>query len=82
MENARCNVIYVDRAVSHDRFIQSTSGITGKDAEMWETAHIAENVGLLLDVFGEGLSARICLSRNCVLTACVQFTCAVQEAPV
>ncbi|KAK1751784.1 3',5'-cyclic-nucleotide phosphodiesterase regA [Echria macrotheca] len=53
MEHARCNVIYVDRAVSHDRHVRATPGTPGKEAGVWETAHLAENVGLLLDVFGE-----------------------------
>jgi hypothetical protein len=54
MENASCNVIYVDRAVSHDRYIRADISSTDKEAATWETPHIAENARLLLDVFGEG----------------------------
>ena len=57
MEHATCNVIYVDRAVSRDRYLRGTEPGAGDDARdrIWETSHIAENVELLLNVFGEGL---------------------------
>lgn len=54
MEHASCNVIYVDRAVSPDRYIRGSISSLDKEVAAWETPHIAENVGLLLDVFGEG----------------------------
>ncbi|KAK5654112.1 hypothetical protein OQA88_7543 [Cercophora sp. LCS_1] len=50
MEHAACHVIYVDRVVSHDRHIASSAA---GEIRTWEAPHIAENVGLLLDVFGE-----------------------------
>lgn len=55
MENASCNVIYVDRAITHDRFIRAGISSADRETTVWETPHIAENVKLLLDVFGEGL---------------------------
>ncbi|KAK4455951.1 3',5'-cyclic-nucleotide phosphodiesterase regA [Podospora aff. communis PSN243] len=65
MENASCNVIYVDRAVSHDRYIRADTSSADKEAATWETPHIAENVRLLLDVFGE---VHLCSTGGACLT--------------
>ncbi|KAK0674278.1 putative camp-specific 3',5'-cyclic phosphodiesterase [Cercophora samala] len=52
MESAKCNVIYVDRAVSKDRHVQSSSGSFGSGAAAgeWEFG-LQENIGLLLSAF-------------------------------
>ncbi|KAK0621429.1 hypothetical protein B0T17DRAFT_494020 [Bombardia bombarda] len=65
MEHASCNVIYVDRTVSEDRFIRGDADTVGKDKTEWESAHIAENVKLLLDVFGE---VHLCSTGGACLT--------------
>ena len=64
MENAACNVIYVDRAVSRDRYIRADANSADKETTTLENPHIAENVGLLLDVFGEGPLPGLILSCN------------------
>ncbi|KAK3357062.1 hypothetical protein B0T25DRAFT_145753 [Lasiosphaeria hispida] len=54
MEYAMCNVIYVDRAVSQDRYIRGAVTTPPECAAIaWETARLADNVKLLLGVFGE-----------------------------
>lgn len=55
MEHASCNVIYVDRRVSRDRHLQEGVHAAEEFAAEWGHGHVVENVGLLLDVFGEGL---------------------------
>lgn len=57
MEDIACNVIYVDRSVSRDRHVRAGEQDNDKDAAQWESAHIAENVKLLRDVFDEGICA-------------------------
>ncbi|KAL1859611.1 hypothetical protein VTK73DRAFT_7526 [Phialemonium thermophilum] len=52
MEYAACNVLYVDRNVRRDRYLSASEDGTTPDVEQ-ELPHIAENVKLLLDVFGE-----------------------------
>ena len=54
MEHVACNVMYVDRSVSRDRLVVAGEQNNNRDAAQGEPAHIAENVKLLLDVFGEG----------------------------
>lgn len=54
MEHASCNVIYVDRAVSHDRSLRGSASALCEQLATLEAAHLAQNVGLLLNVFGEG----------------------------
>lgn len=88
MEHATCNVIYVDRAVSRDRYIHSTEpGPDDAQDRIWETSHIAENVELLLNVFGEGWCpssapfATPCLARPQLTRCPLQFTCAALEVP-
>ena len=54
MEHVACNVMYVDRSVSRDRLVVAAEQNNNQDAVQGEPAHIAENVKLLLDVFGEG----------------------------
>ncbi|KAK4204476.1 putative camp-specific 3',5'-cyclic phosphodiesterase [Triangularia verruculosa] len=51
MESARCNIIYVDRAVSEDRNVQSSSLSSGAAAASWESSQLRENVRLLLSLF-------------------------------
>ena len=53
MDHATCNVLYVDRNVREDRYLTASKGDSAAGAE-WETELIAENVKLLLHVFGEG----------------------------
>ena len=55
MEHASCNVIYVDRRVSQDRHLQEGVHNVDEFAVEWGPGHVAENVRLLLDVFGEGM---------------------------
>jgi hypothetical protein len=55
MEHVECNVIYVDRSVSRDRFVRASDESGDNGAVEWESAQVAENVKLLLDVFGEGM---------------------------
>ncbi len=56
MENATCNVIYVDRRVRDDRYIARGQAVD--DAE-WEAESIAENSKLLMDIFGSGMPDRL-----------------------
>jgi len=65
MENAPCHVIYVDRAISQDRHVRVDARSAKGDTTPWESAHIAENVGLLLDVFGE---VHLCSTGGACLT--------------
>ena len=61
METTACNVLYVDRRVREDRYIDRSQVLDQID---WESSHIAENAKLLVDVFGEGmpvLSVKCCL---------------------
>ncbi|KAK4179675.1 putative camp-specific 3',5'-cyclic phosphodiesterase [Triangularia setosa] len=51
MESARCNVIYVDRAVAEDRHVQANLVGSGAAAGEWESALLQENVSLLLTGF-------------------------------
>lgn len=53
MEHAPCSVLYVDRNVREDRYLNTSKGDSAASVE-GESGHIAENVKLLLDVFGEG----------------------------
>lgn len=53
MEHAPCSVLYVDRNVREDRYLNASKGDSVASVE-GELGHIAENVKLLLDVFGEG----------------------------
>jgi hypothetical protein len=55
MEHASCNVIYVDRTIGKDIFVRASATDSGMDDMEWESAHVAENVKLLLNVFGEGM---------------------------
>ncbi len=84
MEHASCNIIYVDRAVSQDRYIQAGTVSPENDAIPWETAHIADNVKLLLDVFGEGiltpLAAQVC-QLGALANHRMQFICVAPEVP-
>ena len=52
METTACNVLYVDRRVREDRYIDRSQVLDQVD---WESSHIAENAKLLVDVFGEGM---------------------------
>lgn len=61
MENVECNVIYVDRSVSRDRHVRAGEQTSVRDAIEGESAHIAENVNLLLNVFGEGTHTHLWL---------------------
>lgn len=62
MEHAACNVIYVDRRVSKDRYLQEGVHKVEEFAAEWGHGHVTENVGLLLDVFGEGMfPSSLCL---------------------
>ncbi|KAK3333200.1 hypothetical protein B0T19DRAFT_119466 [Cercophora scortea] len=65
MEYASCNVIYVDRAVRQDRYIQESAQSTDQDPVEWESSHIAQNVKLLLHVFGE---VHLCSTGGACLT--------------
>lgn len=62
MEKVPCNVIYVDRSVLRDRNIEASRQNAPQDVNRGESAHVAENVQLLLDVFDEGMptSALFC----------------------
>ncbi len=53
MDNAFCNVIYVDSAVKSREFI--AEGQSFKHALGEEKANLEQNVKLLLDVFGGGM---------------------------
>jgi hypothetical protein len=55
MEPGTCNVLYIDRNVKEDRCLSSFEDSTTTEDAGWESSHIAENVKLLLNVFGEGL---------------------------
>jgi hypothetical protein len=59
MERATCNILYVDRNLREDRYLNKADGDVLALAE-WESKDIEENVKLLLDVFGEGLSFFFC----------------------
>lgn len=48
MDSATCNVIYVDRNVLEDRSLGSES------TELPESGELGDNLGLLLDAFGNG----------------------------
>ena len=52
METTACNVLYVDRRVREDRYIDRSQVLDQVD---WESSHIAENAKLLVDAFGEGM---------------------------
>lgn len=58
MESVSCNVIYVDRCVAQDRSVKAADWAWEKDPSRWESTHLAENVGLLLQVFDEGMPYR------------------------
>ncbi|KAL2181442.1 uncharacterized protein P884DRAFT_295756 [Thermothelomyces heterothallicus CBS 202.75] len=53
MANVQCHVIYVDRSVSRDRSVRASRWNRDGDAIRGESAHMAENVRLLLDAFDE-----------------------------
>ncbi|KAM7209251.1 HD-domain/PDEase-like protein [Naviculisporaceae sp. PSN 640] len=53
MEQASCNVIYVDRRVSRERHLRKGVDTVEECAAEWAHDHVTENVGLLLEVFGE-----------------------------
>ncbi|GAB1320308.1 3',5'-cyclic-nucleotide phosphodiesterase [Madurella fahalii] len=65
MENVECNVIYVDRSVSRDRHVRAAGQTSDGDAVEGESAHVAENVKLLLNVFGE---VHLCSTGGACLT--------------
>ncbi|KAL2024663.1 hypothetical protein VTK56DRAFT_6864 [Thermocarpiscus australiensis] len=65
MENVSCNVIYVDRSVSRDRYIRAGDQISHKNSPDWESAHLAENVRLLLEVFD---GVHLCSTGGACLT--------------
>ncbi|KAK3368102.1 hypothetical protein B0H63DRAFT_69194 [Podospora didyma] len=65
MEHASCNVIYVDRAICQDRYIKGSASSLDKDAVEWESAHTAQNIRLLLDIFGE---VHLCSTGGACLT--------------
>lgn len=48
MDSATCNVVYVDRNVLEDRFLGSDR------TELSESGELRDNLGLLLDAFGDG----------------------------
>ena len=54
MEFSWCNIIYVDRAVTRDRYLRREQHMCGQDRTEWESAQIADNVSQLLDLFGGG----------------------------
>jgi hypothetical protein len=54
MEHVECNVIYVDRSVARDRHVRAAEYTGDVDAVQGESPHVAENLKLLLRVFGEG----------------------------
>ncbi|KAJ4304231.1 3',5'-cyclic-nucleotide phosphodiesterase [Collariella sp. IMI 366227] len=53
METVSCNVIYVDRSVARDRYLRRGDQHSDRDASLQESGHLAENIRLLLEVFGE-----------------------------
>ncbi|KAI1098206.1 HD-domain/PDEase-like protein [Jackrogersella minutella] len=60
MDSATCNVIYVDRNVLEDRFLGSDS------TELSESGELRDNLGLLLDAFGDVhvcASGAACISK-------------------
>ncbi|KAL2128790.1 hypothetical protein VTI74DRAFT_8654 [Chaetomium olivicolor] len=65
MENVSCNVIYVDRSVSRDRCLRAGEQNSVRDAAPAESGHLAENVRLLLEVFGE---VHLCNTGGACLT--------------
>ncbi|KAL2201083.1 hypothetical protein P885DRAFT_73433 [Corynascus similis CBS 632.67] len=65
MENVQCNVIYVDRSVSRDRSVKAGERSSDVDALQGESAHMLENVKLLLDVFDE---VHLCSTGDACLT--------------
>ncbi|KAH6624658.1 hypothetical protein B0J18DRAFT_185386 [Chaetomium sp. MPI-SDFR-AT-0129] len=65
MEKVPCNVIYVDRSVLQDRNIEAGRRHTPGDATRGESARVAENIQLLLDVFDE---VYLCSSGGACLT--------------
>lgn len=75
MENVQCNVIYVDRSVSRDRSVKAGERSSDVDALQGESAHMLENVKLLLDVFDEGMSHADLSSSNRVTLACARRIC-------
>lgn len=60
MENAACNLIYVDRSIRQDRIVRASSynsdGTEGPLAGSsdYETQALRENVQLLLEFIGDG----------------------------
>jgi hypothetical protein len=55
MENATCHVIVVDKTVREDRLIRVPENTgAGHSSLGLETSLLDDNVGLLLDVFGDG----------------------------
>ncbi|KAK3379531.1 hypothetical protein B0T24DRAFT_160956 [Lasiosphaeria ovina] len=65
MEHASCNVIYVDRGVYQDRHIRGSESSLDKNGLEFGSAHTAENVRLLLDIFGE---VHVCNTGGACLT--------------
>lgn len=55
METVSCNVIYVDRSVARDRYLRRGDQHSDRDVPLEESGHLAENIRLLLEVFGEGI---------------------------
>lgn len=76
MENVSCNVIYVDRSVSRDRSVRAGEQNSDRWAAEWESPHVAQNVGLLLEVFDEGAPLASRAPRPCRAVVRVGSQCA------
>ncbi len=61
MDTDTCNVVYVDRSVREDRVVRlhpngagHLRGAGSDSDDQWESPSLRDNVGLLLEVFGQG----------------------------
>jgi len=83
MDSALCNIIYVDRVVREDRLVSSHSQVINTNGgespvSQRESAGLEENVRLLLESFGSGMSKTtvLCVIPGIELTCILVHLCA------
>lgn len=56
MDSTACHVIYVNRSVSHDRFIPARlDGDAADDSSDEQTDHVRQDIKPVLEAFGDGM---------------------------
>lgn len=63
MESAKCNVIYVHRAVSEDRHVQSSHDLSGSGV----SGSLEDNVRLISSAFESGRQTTPMIVSSCEL---------------